>query len=139
MRQAITAALGAVTLAVPTASAAAAVTSPKAITTTAKVIGPKVAANKWGDCQVALVISKTTTTAGTKKTVKRKIVKVSVPVSPDHTFRSIFLTQGALPTLKQEVLKAQFNANIQLVSGATDTSEAFVKSLQAALLKAKKL
>jgi len=137
MRQAITAALGAVMLAVPTASAAAAVTSPKAITTT-KVIGPKVAAKKWGDCQVALVIRKTTTTVGTK-TVKRKIVKVSVPVSPDHTFRSIFLTQGALPTLKQEVLKAQFDATIQLVSGATDTSEAFVKSLQAALLKAKKV
>jgi uncharacterized protein with FMN-binding domain len=41
----------------------------------------------------------------------------------------------ALPLLRQEFLAAQ-NARIQLVSGATLTSQAFIHSLQSALLKA---
>ena len=41
----------------------------------------------------------------------------------------------ALPILRQEFLTAQ-SAKIQAVSGATLTSEAFVRSLQSALLKA---
>ena len=40
--------------------------------------------------------------------------------------------------LQGEVLQAQLNPNIQLVSGATDTSHAFLQSLQAAILLAKK-
>ena len=64
------------------------------------------------------------------------IVAVSVPVYPNHTDRSIFINQQALPYLKQEVLQAQ-SANVQLISGATDTSMAFVQSLQAAILQAK--
>jgi uncharacterized protein with FMN-binding domain len=40
--------------------------------------------------------------------------------------------------LGQEVLQAQFSPNIQLISGATDTSYAFQQSLQAALLQARK-
>jgi uncharacterized protein with FMN-binding domain len=60
-----------------------------------------------------------------------------MPVYPNHTDRSIFINQQALPHLKQEVLQAQ-SANVQLISGATDTSYAFVQSLQAAILQAKK-
>ena len=67
----------------------------------------------------------------------RKITSVAVPVYPNHTDRSVFINQNALPTLRAEALRAQ-SANIDLVSGATDTSDAFVQSLQAAILKAKR-
>ena len=52
-----------------------------------------------------------------------------------HTSRSQFIMSQALPLLRQEFLVAQ-SAKIHMVSGATYTSEAFVKSLQSALLKA---
>jgi uncharacterized protein with FMN-binding domain len=137
MRKAITAALGAVSLAVPTASAASAATTKKVIVSTKTVTGTQAVADRWGYIEVTLVVRKTTTTIGSKKTVKRKIVKVNVPVYPNHTDRSVFINQQALPYLTQEVLQAQFNPNIQMVSGATNTSSAFMQSLQSALLKAK--
>jgi uncharacterized protein with FMN-binding domain len=62
---------------------------------------------------------------------------VRVPVYPNHTDRSIYINQQALPYLIQETLQAQ-SANIQLVGGATDTSYGFASSLQAALLAARK-
>ena len=52
-----------------------------------------------------------------------------------HTSRSQFIMSQALPQLRQEFLTAQ-SANVQMVSGATYTSQAFVQSLQSALLKA---
>jgi uncharacterized protein with FMN-binding domain len=54
-----------------------------------------------------------------------------------HTGRSQMIEDRALPLLKQEVLQVQ-SANIQFVSGATDTSEAYATSLQAAVSKALK-
>jgi uncharacterized protein with FMN-binding domain len=69
--------------------------------------------------------------------VTRRITAVSVPTYPDHTDRSVFINQNALPTLKAEALRAQ-SANINLVSGATDTSDGFAQSLQAAILKGKR-
>jgi uncharacterized protein with FMN-binding domain len=86
---------------------------------------------------VTIVVRKTTVTTGTRKKVTRKITSVAVPVYPNHTDRSVFINQNALPTLRAEALRAQ-TANIDLVSGATDTSDAFVQSLQAAILKAKR-
>ena len=89
---------------------------------------------------VALVIKKTTTTIGTHKTVKRTIVKVTAPIYPNHTDRSVFINQQAIPLLTQEVLTTtKFNPNIELVGGATATSYAFEQSLQAALIQAKKV
>jgi uncharacterized protein with FMN-binding domain len=141
MRRAITAALGAASLAVPTASAASAATATakKVTTTTRTVTGTQAVADRWGYVEVALVVRKTTTTVGSKTTVKRRIIKVNVPVYPNHTDRSVFINEQALPYLTQEVLQAQFNPNIQMVSGATDTSNAFMQSLQSALSKAKKV
>jgi uncharacterized protein with FMN-binding domain len=52
-----------------------------------------------------------------------------------HTSRSQFIMSQALPILRQEFLAAQ-SARIHMVSGATYTSEAFVQSLQSALVKA---
>jgi uncharacterized protein with FMN-binding domain len=139
MRRAITAALSAVSLAVPTTAAASAATTKKVIVSTKTVTGTQAVADRWGYIEVALVVRKTTTTVGSKKTVKRKIIKVDVPVYPNHTDRSVFINQQALPYLTQEVLQAQFNPDIQMVSGATDTSGAFIESLQSALLKAKSI
>jgi uncharacterized protein with FMN-binding domain len=68
--------------------------------------------------------------------VKRKIVAVRVPTYPNHTDRSVFINEHALPTLIQETIAAQ-STGIDLVSGATDTSYAFQQSLQSAILEAK--
>jgi len=85
---------------------------------------------------VTIVVKKTTTTIGAKKTVKRKITSITVPVSPNHTDRSVFINEQALPTLVQEALQAQ-SAHIYIVSGATNSSDAFAQSLQSAILMEK--
>ena len=138
MKKQITAALASLTVAVPVAGAAAA-TRTKVTTITKTVRGTAAEADRWGPLQVTLVVRKTTTTTGTKKKVTRKITAVKVPVYPNHTDRSVFINQQALPMLVQEELTAQFSGNIQMISGATDTSYAFAQSLQAALLAAKKV
>jgi uncharacterized protein with FMN-binding domain len=137
MRRALTAVFSAVAIGIPVADATAATKS--VVTVTKRVTGPQAQADRWGYIQVTLVVKKTTTIVGTKRTVKRKITGVTVPVYPNHTDRSVYINQQALPWLKQETLAAQFKGNIQLISGATNTSDAFVQSLQAALIAAKKV
>lgn len=121
------------------ATPAAIVATPKKVVTkTAKVSGALGSAGQWGDVQVTLTVKRTTTTIGKKKTVTRKVVNAVVPVYPNHTDRSVYISENALPMLLQEELKAQFDiAGIQLISNATATSNAFMQSLQSALLKAK--
>lgn len=138
MKKKLAAAAAALAIALPVASAAAAVKK-KVVTVTKKVAGTQAIADRWGYVEVTLTVKKTTTTVGARKTVTRKITAVDVPVYPDHTDRSVFINGQALPWLKQEVLKAQFNPNIDMVGGATATSSAFTQSLQAALLAAKKV
>ena len=137
MRKAVTAVVTAVAMGIPVANAAAA--AKKVITVTKSVTGPQAEASRWGYIQVTLDVRKTTTFLGTKKTVARKITAVKVPVYPNHTDRSVYINGQALPWLKQETLAAQFKGNVQLISGATDTSSAFQRSLQAALLTAEKV
>ena len=143
MRRATAAALAVATLVLPSANAWATVTAKatpkkKVVTATKLFTGAAGSADRWGDVQVTIVVKKTTTTnlATKKKTVKRKITSVKVPAYPDHTDRSIFINQQALPYLIQETIQAQSSA-IDMVSGATDTSIAFQQSLQSAILKAK--
>jgi len=138
MRRSITAALGAVALAIPVANAAAATPKKKVLTSMKTITGPQAVADRWGYVQITLVVKKTTVIVGKHKTVTRRITNVAVPVYPDHTDRSVFINSQALPYLTQEVLQAQFNPNIQLISGATATSFAFIQSLQSALVQAKK-
>ncbi|HKT45693.1 MAG TPA: hypothetical protein VJQ85_12890 [Gaiellaceae bacterium] len=126
-------------LAAMTAAATLATTAKKAVTVTKTVAGPQAVADRWGYVEVTLVVKRTTTTVGTHTKVTRRITGVGVPVYPNHTDRSVFINSQAVPWLKQEVLQAQFNPNIELVGGATATSYAFEQSLQAALLKAKKV
>ncbi|HEY8027925.1 MAG TPA: hypothetical protein VIE38_00300 [Gaiellaceae bacterium] len=122
-----------------TAAASLAATTKKVVTVMKTVTGPQAVADRWGYVEVALVVKKTTTTVGTHKSVKRTITKVTAPIFPNHTDRSIFINSQAIPLLTQEVLKTtKFNPNIELVGGATATSFAFAQSLQAALIAAKK-
>lgn len=145
MHKAVPAAAASAALVLPwTNVALAATAAPKAkkkvLVVTRKVTGAPGQADRWGNVEVTLVVKKTTTILGTKKTVARKITNVAVPVYPDHTDRSIFINQQAIPLLTQEVLQAGISiSNLQLVSGATATSYGFANSLQDALVQAKKI
>jgi uncharacterized protein with FMN-binding domain len=123
-------------LALPVADAWAATKATARKVVTRRFSGSVATVDRWGTLQVTIGVRKTTVTTGTHKRVTRKITSLAVPVYPNHTDRSVFINQNALPTLRAEALSAQ-SANIDLVSGATDTSDAFVQSLQAAILKAK--
>ncbi len=147
MRKTIAATLGAAALVLPVGNAVAAATrsaakvtpKKKVVTVKKTVSGRQAEADRWGLLQVTLVVKKTTTTVGKKKTVTRRITSVTVPVYPNHTDRSVFINQQALPMLEQEALAAQFTGNINMISGASDSSDAFIQSLQSALLAAKKV
>jgi uncharacterized protein with FMN-binding domain len=65
-----------------------------------------------------------------------KITAVTEVQVPDNDPRSSQISQFAIPTLRAETLKAQ-GAGIDVVSGATYTSEAYATSVQAALDAAK--
>jgi uncharacterized protein with FMN-binding domain len=118
------------------AARAAAATSAVKKSVWKRVSGPQEQADRWGYVQVSLVVKKTTV----GKKVTRKITGITIPVYPDHTGRSQFISEQALPILIDEALKAQMHPqNVQLISGASYTSQAFEESLQAAVLKAKKV
>ena len=55
---------------------------------------------------------------------------------PNDRGTSIEINQQADPLLAQEAIQSQ-SANVNIISGATDSSQAFVQSLQSALDKAK--
>jgi uncharacterized protein with FMN-binding domain len=65
-----------------------------------------------------------------------KITNVTFLQYPNDRGRSIEINQQADPILAQEAIQAQ-SANVDVISGATDSSQAFVQSLQSALNKAK--
>lgn len=75
---------------------------------------------RYGDVQVKIVVS------GTRI---RDVVALHLTDSSDT---SVQISAGAAPTLRSEALAAQ-SANIDLVSGATYTSEGYKQSLQAAI------
>jgi uncharacterized protein with FMN-binding domain len=84
--------------------------------------GKAYSAHQWGTVQVRIRVS------------GGRIVNVGA-VYPNHKPRSIKINTRAIPILKREVLKAQ-SANVQYVSGASDTSGAYKRSLQSAISKA---
>jgi len=95
--------------------------TPTSVPSSGQFSGPTVSM-RWGPVQVTITVA------------NKKITDVSGSVSPD-TARSQFLDDHALPLLRKEVLQAQ-SANIDSVSGATMTSDAYIRSLQGALTKA---
>jgi uncharacterized protein with FMN-binding domain len=74
---------------------------------------------QWGPVQVTI-------------TIKGKKIVDARASAPTERARSAFINEQAIPWLRQETLQAQ-SANIDLISGATMTSEAYDASLQAAL------
>ncbi len=64
-----------------------------------------------------------------------RLTDVTILEFPDHAGRSQYISSIALPYLVQEAVSAQ-SARVDLISGATLTSEAFARSLDAALRKA---
>jgi uncharacterized protein with FMN-binding domain len=139
MRKSIIILLTVAALALPIVDATAATrAATKKIVVSKRVSGTVASVDRWGSLQVTIVVRKTTTVTGTKKKVSRRVTAVSVPTYPNHTDRSVYINQNALPILKSEALSAQ-SAKINMVSGATDTSYAFEQSLQAAILKGKQI
>jgi uncharacterized protein with FMN-binding domain len=61
-----------------------------------------------------------------------KITKVTVLQQPNGNHKDAEISDYALPILMQDTLSAQ-SAQIDMVSGATVTSEGYVESLQSAL------
>jgi uncharacterized protein with FMN-binding domain len=65
-----------------------------------------------------------------------KLTDVQFPIYPNDPGHSSDVSATALPALRQEAIAAQ-SADVQIVSGATQDSEAFQQSLGAALAQAK--
>jgi uncharacterized protein with FMN-binding domain len=140
MRRTLTIIACSAALAVPAgnvwaATRTTATTKKKVVTVAKSVVSPMVDVSRWGQLELKVKLNLTTTTVGTKVTKSFKITDVSYPVYPQHTDRSSFISQQALPLLRQEVLQIK-GGSIQLVSGATDTSYGFVQALRGALSKA---
>ena len=131
MRRTITMLFTAAVLSLPVANTAAAAVKAKVVIR--KFTGAAYQADRFGTLQVVITVKKTTV----GKKVTRKITAISVPVYPEHTGRSLYISENAIPILRSEALRAQ-SAHVDLVSGATYTSDAFAGSLQSAILKAKR-
>ncbi len=82
-----------------------------------------VAQTRWGPVQVQITVS------------NGKIIKATVLQQPNGNRKDEEINAYALPTLIQDTLDAQ-SAEIDMVSGATVTSEGYLESLQSALDKA---
>jgi hypothetical protein len=95
-----------------------------------KYTGRTVPAQQWG----TVTVNVTLRTNGSGASSTRKFTDLGGGYTY-HTSRSQFIMSQALPILRQEFLAAQ-SSRIQMVSGATLTSQAFIQSLQSALLKA---
>ncbi len=85
--------------------------------------GDAVAAGRWGYMQVVAVIE------------EGELVDILIADYPRSTYESDIITRNALPTLISEAIEAQ-DYDVDFVSRATDSSRAFVQSLESALLDA---
>ena len=112
-------------------------TTPTPVTTPAPTPAPKpaglyadgaytgsVADAYYGNIQVKAIVS------------GGKITDVQFLQYPDTHSTSVRVNTRAMPYLKQEAIQAQ-SANVNIVSGATETSMAFQQSLASALAQAK--
>jgi len=99
----------------PTGTAAAAVAAGSTTLTGAP------AQTRWGPVQVAVVLAGDGT-----------ITAVQVLQQPDGNHRDLEIGAYALPRLQAQTLEVQ-SADVDVVSGATYTSEGYASSLQSAL------
>jgi len=135
MRKTLTVALTVIVLAIPTLDGVAAARAATRLAQAKKVVtktytGAVGQADRWGTVTVNVKVR--TTTVGKK--VTRRYLDLGGSFTY-HTSRSQFIMSQALPQLRQEFLTAQ-KADVQAISGASYTSQAFEQSLQSALLKA---
>ncbi len=82
-----------------------------------------VADAQWGYVQVKAIIT------------NGKITDVQFLQFPNDRSRSVYINSIADPELTSEAIQAQ-SANVDIVTGATDSSEAFIQSLTDALSQA---
>ena len=87
---------------------------------TGSTVTGSVAQTRWGPVQVEITVA------------NQAITDVSVVQYPNGNGRDQEINQVALPVLVDETMTAQ-SANIDMVSGATVTSEGYLQSLQSAL------
>lgn len=78
----------------------------------------------YGNIQVQAIIS------------NGRITNIQFLQYPNDRSTSIYINSQADPMLAQEAIQAQ-SANVNIISGATDSSIAFIQSLQSILNKAK--
>jgi uncharacterized protein with FMN-binding domain len=79
---------------------------------------------QWGNIQVKAIIQ------------NGKITDVQFLQYPNDRNRSVEINNYADPQLTSEAIQAQ-SANVNVITGATDSSEAFIQSLSDALTQAK--
>lgn len=65
-----------------------------------------------------------------------RLTSIKVLRYPNDRSTSIYINRQALPMLRDEVIRAQ-SANVDIISGATLSSEAFIRSLGAAMRQAR--
>jgi uncharacterized protein with FMN-binding domain len=107
--------------ATPAASTVAVAATPSTgATTSGTTVTGSVAQTRWGPVQVAIEVS------------GGRITAVDVPVYPNGNGKDKQINARALPILTQETVAAQ-SADIDMVSGATVTSDGYLQSLQSAL------
>lgn len=107
----------------------------RVVTVTKSATSSVVGVDRWGELELKINVAITTTTVGSKKTKTWKVTSVTWPVYPQHTDRSAYISSQALPLLRQEILALKGN-QIQIISGATDTTYAFLQALKGALSQA---
>jgi len=109
---------------VPSASAPTTTSSPQASSSgnssNIKTYTGSVAQTRWGPVQVKITVQ------------DGKLTKVTVLQQPNGNRRDQEINDQALPILIDETVSAQ-SAKIDMVSGATVTSEGYLQSLQAAI------
>ena len=107
---------------VPPGTASAAATHAKAKPIKPKTYKGPIVEMRWGPVQATIVVK------------GKKIADVKIATSPENR-RSQIIDEQAVPLLREETLQAQ-SAEIDEISGATMTSDAYLESLQTALVKA---
>jgi uncharacterized protein with FMN-binding domain len=104
----------------PSSSPSASSSSAGRASSAARTYTGDVAQTRWGPVQVEITVKSGTITA------------VDVVQHPSGNHKDAEINDYALPILVQDTLKAQ-SAEIDMVSGATVTSDGYVESLQSAL------
>jgi len=108
----------------PSPSATSNSTKSSSTTSATKIFTGPSTGTQWGRVQVAITVA------------NGKITAVSVPVYPSGNGRDDQINSYALPILIKETINAQ-SAGIDMVSGATVSSQGYLTSLQGALDQAK--